>query len=486
METRRGSRTPRTYINEISEDDIVDYSDPLSVADYEILQTNRRLERLNQHAISEGFASISDAVSTQLCISSADRTSQLQLSKAQVKELLLACFHHRELDLSAVSEQVCGAASKLFRNEIINLSRSTTLQNWIQGHGTKSLITPTHHGVWMELVKTAPHLTKVLQCITNRNTKADDDNGDHEHDADNDDNFQVNESDPLTIHFRSISDISEMPRPSKRVKRPRLKGLPIIMVTSILMFARSQKANTLQRQLGYFFLSTKTPKRVIETLHRLGITLSYDAMLDTMREVAVRAEAELRLLAEKMPAFFSSFDNMNYYAKVRDERQHNLSQQVNEMVAYIAYNPRSRTQNMFTSDHVKKAEINNIIFEDFIPTSDNMRTQRSDFMTGMYETLNTYCGIHLVRVHDGQPLNPFTRATLYQIPVQETKVMTLPAMDLDEAKIDEITQVMREITSELGYTREQHLQNKVIMFKGDRATVRNMRYFFHNKCVDFR
>src|SRR5205814_9848340 len=178
METRRGSRTPRTYINEISEDDIVDYSDPLSVADYEILQTNRRLERLNQHAISEGFASISDTVSTQLCISSADRTSQLQLSKAQVKELLLACFHHRELDLSAVSEQVCGAASKLFRNEIINLSRSTTLQNWIQGHGTKSLITPTHHGVWMELVKTAPHLTKVLQCITNRNTKADDDNGD--------------------------------------------------------------------------------------------------------------------------------------------------------------------------------------------------------------------------------------------------------------------------------------------------------------------
>jgi len=64
--------------------------------------------------------------------------------------------------------------------------------------------------------------------------------------------------------------------------------------------------------------------------------------------------------------------------------------------------------------------------------------------------------------------------------------MTLPVMDLDEAKIDEITQVMREITSELGYTREQHLQNKVIMFKGDRATVRNMRYFFHNECVDFR
>jgi hypothetical protein len=75
----------------------------------------------------------------------------------------------------------------------------------------------------------------------------------------------------------------------------------------------------------------------------------------------------------------------------------------------------------------------------------------------------------------GQPLSPFEVAPIYQLPIQQTAVIALPMFPNNEAKVSEITVVVRGIVDKMGYTWEEVWGLKIV-FVGDFLTTRNTEY----------
>lgn len=78
----------------------------------------------------------------------------------------------------------------------------------------------------------------------------------------------------------------ETPEQRKQRKgKDRMRVATTVMGT--ITFSRSRRANILQTTLGFFAYSSRTPKRVIAVLNRLGITCSYETILEALWASAV-------------------------------------------------------------------------------------------------------------------------------------------------------------------------------------------------------
>jgi hypothetical protein len=109
----------------------------------------------------------------------------------------------------------------------------------------------------------------------------------------------------------------------------------------------------------------------------------------------------------------------------------------------------------------------------------NWRHQQSEFRAGISDVLLKYYPDSLSRFRkDGHRLEGYSSKTIYQIPVGKTRIFTFPLQPLNEAKIDDISGVMRVFTECLRYSRDD-IRGKKIMFKGDQLTVKNMRYVYY-------
>src|SRR5271169_4688589 len=243
-----------------------------------------------------------------------------------------------------------------------------------------------------------------------------------------------------------------------------------------LCYGRAYRANTLQAQMGCFLRASKTPKRVIMVLHQIGISVSYKSITKGMTGLAESAAEELHKFCAAKPRFFISFDNMNIFARVRDQRLHNQSELLNYTAGYVAANRKSIEEQMFTSSAIDRSKFATLKSSDFLPDKDEENYQKYAFRAGIYEGLSKYFREALSKyLHKNKPLKPWHYPILHQLLDIATIVFTLPAYDKNEAKIEEITQILYKIATELGYTNEQ-LLDFLIMYKGDFLTARNMRY----------
>lgn len=77
---------------------------------------------------------------------------------------------------------------------------------------------------------------------------------------------------------------------------------------------------------------------LLEALHRLGLSISYETVVSALRR---NGEASLKQLPEETRhrRFFVSFDNMNFIRNVRDQRTHNHSHQVNYTAGFAGVMP---------------------------------------------------------------------------------------------------------------------------------------------------
>ena len=86
--------------------------------------------------------------------------------------------------------------------------------------------------------------------------------------------------------------------------------------------------------MGYFLFASNTAKRCVEVLHRLGLSVSYETVVSALRR---NGETSLKNLREEIRhrRFFVSFDNMNFFRNVRDQRMHNHAHQVNYTAGFV-------------------------------------------------------------------------------------------------------------------------------------------------------
>ncbi|KIJ15266.1 hypothetical protein PAXINDRAFT_11806 [Paxillus involutus ATCC 200175] len=83
-----------------------------------------------------------------------------------------------------------------------------------------------------------------------------------------------------------------------------------IMICSILMQSMNRKSNTLQSILGIFLQSIHAPQKVIDTLARLGISISTDSINRTICSLSAESQNSLRELGQSLLASYT-YDNFD-------------------------------------------------------------------------------------------------------------------------------------------------------------------------------
>ena len=95
---------------------------------------------------------------------------------------------------------------------------------------------------------------------------------------------------------------------SGRKSRPREsrdKALNATIIVGLLGFSKSRRCNRLQSNLGYYLFATRTGKRTIAVLNRLGLSVSYTYIISALRANAERVCAMLMSRALNHPVLYT-------------------------------------------------------------------------------------------------------------------------------------------------------------------------------------
>ncbi|KAF9080567.1 hypothetical protein BGX29_005209, partial [Mortierella sp. GBA35] len=95
-------------------------------------------------------------------------------------------------------------------------------------------------------------------------------------------------------------DISDQELPSKSPKRHRGQKPSSIRgcIAAVLIFMSSQKVNAFQTVMGIFLHCTGCPKRVVEVLSGLGLSVSYSQVQKVLRSLTKDALAQIKEAVE--------------------------------------------------------------------------------------------------------------------------------------------------------------------------------------------
>ncbi|CAD6958103.1 unnamed protein product [Tilletia controversa] len=105
---------------------------------------------------------------------------------------------------------------------------------------------------------------------------------------------------------------------SKRGKRSPM--VIAMAATMMLLLARNVTISRFQRSLGLFLFASRTGRRVVEVLSRMGMSVSYLTLLRTIRELSRSAQHRARsALLDKTKVYCFGYDNINWQTKHRNK-----------------------------------------------------------------------------------------------------------------------------------------------------------------------
>ena len=116
----------------------------------------------------------------------------------------------------------------------------------------------------------------------------------------------------------------------------RNRALISIVSLALLYYCQNERSNTFQRVIGYYVFSGNILKRSIKSFHQIYIIVLYESI---WRGLQVNTIAVIEEIVEKtrFHRFFISYDNIDFYENVRDQRLHNQSAIVNYTFGYIYF-----------------------------------------------------------------------------------------------------------------------------------------------------
>ncbi|KAF8415907.1 hypothetical protein L210DRAFT_962448 [Boletus edulis BED1] len=89
-----------------------------------------------------------------------------------------------------------------------------------------------------------------------------------------------------------------------------------IVIFGIMMNSTNQKANALSSVLGFFFQSMHIPQKVIETLSRIGISISNESITAATRSLSIESKNNLQSLGQCLLTSYA-YDNFDVDLKVQ-------------------------------------------------------------------------------------------------------------------------------------------------------------------------
>ena len=265
------------------------------------------------------------------------------------------------------------------------------------------------------------------------------------------------------------------------------KILMVTMVIAVLMYARNRRCNLIQGQIGYFLAASNTHKRTIAILNSLGLSISYDAINTIQNSLASAARESYRLRAASSP-FVISFDNMNYTASVKTHLLNKTPIIHSDTAGYVYFPPNKyhgppRNENpgpLKREEALNTSKTSTINAYDILPRG-NLSYYRDAAAVHVNLILIKYFpDIERAMLAKDPKAKKPTVAPIYELSVQKTEIYTLPTLELNEAVVTDVIEIIKALISELDVDAET-LLDKVILFKGDYLTVRNINLAMYQR-----
>ncbi|KAF9536042.1 hypothetical protein EC957_000774, partial [Mortierella hygrophila] len=116
-------------------------------------------------------------------------------------------------------------------------------------------------------------------------------------------------------------DVSDQELPSKSPKNRRNKRPSSVRgcIAAVLIFMSSQKVNAFQTIMGIFLHCTGCPKRVLEVLSGLGLSVSYSQVQKGLRSLTKDAQEQVKEAVTKHE-WYIVYDNINIANKHHHQR----------------------------------------------------------------------------------------------------------------------------------------------------------------------
>jgi hypothetical protein len=254
-----------------------------------------------------------------------------------------------------------------------------------------------------------------------------------------------------------------------------------VTALSTLCYAKKNSANLQQQVMGYYLVSANIPKRVLEVLHQLGVSVSYKSVVRMMHTIA---KVSLQInFPSLFPLFWTSFDNMDFLAWVRHQCLDHQGELMHYCAGYVALNLIGVYGLMLTAKDIDMLWAALISAHDILLSNLDLQWLQNATQFNVYCVLKSCCGDSMCYRKSGKQLDPITLFTKHQIPVQKTHVCTLPVYARNESELGEISELLRDIMKTLGL-RAEDLAGKKIFTKGDLFTVIKSRLSFLTIAAD--
>lgn len=180
----------------------------------------------------------------------------------------------------------------------------------------------------------------------------------------NDNNSLSNDSIHGDIADDSIGNKSETSSTipiKKRIRQQQNKAYIATICLCMLAYSRRKYAKLLQMIAGYFAFAQNMPKQCVEVFHKIGILVTGE----TIRQALIaNSKAVLQTLWERVhnKRFLISYDNVNFYEKVQDQRVHNKAHQVAYTTGYICFMKGEEYLNANTITHNTIRDLKSVDF----------------------------------------------------------------------------------------------------------------------------
>jgi hypothetical protein len=246
----------------------------------------------------------------------------------------------------------------------------------------------------------------------------------------------------------------------------------VVVALCVIATQATQHFNLLQGFLAYTMYSFSVPKRIVSVFNRLGICSSFTSLSRALKSSGEKMKARLHSWGSIDEAMWYSFDNLTIQANVRDERIHNRSSLMQQVCGFAVRPHDSKRRPRFSRSDRNRHAVRDLNVRDFLPSETDYRTLEKAFRGMISDVITSFAKSNDRKVK----MEQFDMPRLHPLdPTKKPEIITLPVLPKNEANIAEMIDILNVYTKRTGIP-ESAILNKVIHFRGDFLTVRNIRY----------
>ncbi|KAI5781420.1 hypothetical protein EDC01DRAFT_632698 [Geopyxis carbonaria] len=250
-----------------------------------------------------------------------------------------------------------------------------------------------------------------------------------------------------------------------------------ITAAMVLMYSRSQQANTFQVLLSVFFYAHRTQKRAMEALHCLGLTMDYSWTTKILRDLAESNISRLQGRAAEIPHMLS-MDNINRQLGVRN---HSLTSKsfIDNSTSGFAVNIRCLPNVLEGHKAIprswwKPGERKNLTSVSMAPSAAAVKYMYKSNKSHLMDILQEYTGGKMDRK------KYFPTAKVRKLSTTEAfEVFSFAVMDVEQGSVDGNRESLKRATLRVSICQtflcQEDLIDIIMLVSGDQLTMDRYR-----------